>query len=75
VSIELGLKYRDRITGFEGVATGYTVELTSAPQVRLVPLVGQDGNERDPSWFDIERVELIGGQSFGFASFVPRAET
>lgn len=51
-SICLGLTYRDRITGFTGIATGHATYLTSSPSVLLSPRVGDSGGGLDPRWFD-----------------------
>ncbi|GBQ23065.1 hypothetical protein AA12717_1379 [Gluconacetobacter sacchari DSM 12717] len=48
----LGLTYRDRITGFTGIATGHATYLTSSPSVLLSPRVGDSGGGLDPRWFD-----------------------
>lgn len=59
---QLGRKYRDRITGFTGVATGYVTYITGCNQVLLAPTVGQDGTLRDSSWFDEQRLEQVGSE-------------
>lgn len=44
---ELGRKYKDKITGFEGVATGYVRYLTGCNQVLLAPAVDSTGALRE----------------------------
>ena len=56
--IELGSTYRDKITGFTGVATGYVKYLSGCNQALLAPRCGDDGALRDPQWFDIQRLEI-----------------
>jgi hypothetical protein len=56
--IELGSTYRDKITGFTGVATGYVQYITGCNQALLVQRCGADGAPRDPQWFDIQRLEI-----------------
>ena len=56
---ELGRKYKDKITGFEGVATGYVRYLTGCNQVLLAPAVDSTGALRDPQWFDEQRLDVI----------------
>lgn len=53
----LGLTFKDKITGFEGVATGYVQYLTGCNQVLLAPRCGPDGALRDSQWFDQQRLE------------------
>jgi hypothetical protein len=55
-SIELGEKYRDSITGFEGTATGLTVYLYGCRRVMLEG--GKDG-EPKTEWFDEQRLVRV----------------
>jgi len=48
----LGFTFRDRITGFEGIATGHVSYITGCDQLLLVPPVDGDGKVRDSQWFD-----------------------
>lgn len=59
--IKLGGKYKDKITGFEGVATGYVQYLSDCNQVLLAPRVGEDGGFFESQWFDIQRLDQVGG--------------
>lgn len=67
MKIELGHKYRDKITGFTGVALGYVEYLTGCNQVLVAPRVAEDGALRESQWFDAQRLER-----FDFSS--PRIE-
>jgi hypothetical protein len=58
--IELGLKAKDRITGFEGIITGRAQYLTGCSQCVLVPTVNEKGEVRDGQWFDESRLEILG---------------
>jgi hypothetical protein len=55
----LGFTFRDKVTGFEGVATGHVEYITGCDQLLLVPAVDKDGKLRDSNWFDTQRCELI----------------
>jgi hypothetical protein len=55
---ELGKNYRDRVTGFEGMATGHVRYMTGCNQVLLAPRVGKDGKVPDSQWFDEQRLEV-----------------
>jgi len=57
----LGKTLKDRITGFQGVATGYVSYLTGCNQVLLAPKVKEDGTLPDSSWFDEQRLEVVEG--------------
>lgn len=60
--IELGRKYRDRMTGFEGIASGYVAYLSGCNQVLLVPRVKADGTLAESHWFDEQRLEAVGDE-------------
>lgn len=73
--------YRDKITGFQGVATGYVNYISGCNQVLLAPHVSDDGSMRDSYWFDVQRVEVISGsgtiilhneQNLGFDKAAPK---
>lgn len=53
---ELGKKYKDKITGFEGIATGFVQYISGCNQALLAPKVGDDGGLRDSQWFDVQRL-------------------
>ncbi len=60
--MKLGAYYRDKITGFTGIATGYCEYLTGCNQTLLQP-VGEKPAERPEShWFDDQRLDRIGEQ-------------
>lgn len=55
----LGLKVRDRVTGFEGVATSVTFDLFGCVQTFVIPPVNQDGKIPHGAWFDAHRLETL----------------
>jgi hypothetical protein len=58
--MQLGITARDRITGFQGVVTGYCQYISGCEQALLIPTVGPDGALRGGEWFDIQRLERVG---------------
>ncbi len=64
--ITYGESYRDRATGFEGVAVAVWGKWLGPTQVSLTKL--QDGKVIE-QWFDVKRLEPVAGTSddFGFA--------
>ena len=60
-AIILGAPYVDKITKFEGVATGRCVYLSGCTQVLLSPTIDKDGKLRDGVWFDEQRLERQDG--------------
>lgn len=60
-TIILGKPYRDRITGFSGVAIGFVTYISGCNQALLSPKVGDDGALREAVWFDVQRMEPIDG--------------
>jgi hypothetical protein len=53
--IILGATYKDRITGFKGVATGYAQYISGCHQALLAPKAGTDSQ-----WIDEQRLERVG---------------
>jgi hypothetical protein len=53
----LGHTFRDRITGFQGICTGYVEYLTGCNQALVVPPISADGAIRSAEWFDVQRLE------------------
>jgi hypothetical protein len=57
--VELGKKYKDKITQFEGICTGYVKYISGCNQALLVPKVLKDGSLPEPVWFDEQRLKKI----------------
>jgi len=60
MNLELGKMGRDKVTGFEGILTGYGKHLYGCDTYGLTPQVDKDGKTRDSQWFDEGRIEIIG---------------
>jgi len=56
---ELGCTLKDKITDFEGVATGVASYITGCDQFCLQPKV-KDGAYVPSQWFDDNRLEIVG---------------
>lgn len=61
--IQLGHKYKDKITGFEGTATGHVHYISGCNQTLLAPAVAADGSLRGSEWFDDQRMTPLGGDA------------
>ena len=59
-SVTLGAEYRDKVTGFKGVCTGYCMYLSGCNQALLIPRMGKDGKSPDGGWYDVQRLERAG---------------
>lgn len=76
----LGTTQRDKITGFQGVVTGYCEYISGCNQALLVPAVGEKGEFKEPHWFDVQRLERVGvevvildnGKTPGFDKAAPK---
>jgi len=53
----LGIRVRDRITGFAGVVTGEVTYISGCNQALVTPPVDEKGQLRDAQWFDVQRLE------------------
>jgi hypothetical protein len=54
----LGLKVRDKVTGFEGVVESVSFDLYGCVQAVVKP-AAKDGEIKDGRWHDIQRLEVI----------------
>lgn len=58
----LGLKVRDRISGYEGIAESVSYDLYGCIQIALRPQLSKNaepGDYPDGRWFDYARLEII----------------
>lgn len=58
--ITLGATYKDKVTGFQGIAIGHVYYLTGCNQTLIVPRVKEDGSGREGVWYDDQRLEIVG---------------
>jgi hypothetical protein len=58
-NVQWGKRYRDTITGFEGVATGYCAYVSGCDQVLLNGGLNKDGDKVNSMWFDADRLAEI----------------
>lgn len=56
--ISMGVKARDKITGFEGIVTGRCDYLYGCTQWGITP-PAKDGETKPTNWFDEGRVEYV----------------
>ena len=61
-SLEFGLVYYDRISGFEGACTGKASYISGCDQVLLTPTIDENGGYREGVWFDDDRLIERGPQ-------------
>ncbi len=57
--MKLGHTYRDRITGFTGVATGHCEYLTGCHQTLLQPQGADPASRPESHWFDDQRLQEV----------------
>ena len=71
--IVLGMRYRDVITGFSGIAIGVVNYITGCNQVLLSPSA-KDGAWVESQWMDVSRLEQEGNSMLNLPQ-APRAAT
>ena len=59
--IQIGAKYKDLLTGFEGTATGYAYYITGCGQALIQPR-GAPDRKPEPHWIDEQRLERVGDE-------------
>ena len=55
---KLGLRGKDRVTGFHGVVSSVNFDLYGCVQVALTPPVDATGKPVDGAWYDIKRIDF-----------------
>lgn len=58
----LGLRVRDRVSGFEGVVASVCFDLYGCIQAIVHPGLQADGKLGDQSWFDVNRLEIVSAE-------------
>lgn len=56
---KLGLRVKDRVTGFTGVVTSISFDLYGCIQAVVNPGLGQDGKPQESTWFDMNRLAVL----------------
>lgn len=59
MSVSLGSKVRDSISGFTGIATGRSDFQYGCSRILIEPSELHDGKPVEGHWFDEQRVELV----------------
>lgn len=60
MDLTMGATYRDKVSGFKGVATGHAKYITGCDQLLLQPPVKESGEFVEGRWFDAHRLEVAG---------------
>lgn len=60
MKIELGSKVKDKISGFEGIATGRNVYLNGCIHILVSPKTDKDGKLPDGHWIDEPQLDIVG---------------
>jgi hypothetical protein len=63
MAIELGDRVKDKISGFEGVATGIADYISGCRQIAVSPKVSADNKLEDGRWFDDDRLDVMEKQA------------
>lgn len=58
IQIQVGMKVKDKITGFAGTVTGVVRYISGCNQALVVPPAREDGSFISGEWFDLQRLEI-----------------
>ena len=59
MKIKLGNKVRDKVTGFEGIATARIEYINKCVQFCVKPKVKEDGKMPDGEYIDVDELEIV----------------
>lgn len=54
----LGMRVRDRVTGYTGVVASISFDLYGCVQAIVNPGLDKDGKPQDSGWYDVGRLEV-----------------
>lgn len=57
--IKLGARYKDKVSGFIGVAIGATTWLNGCQTIGLRPPIDKDGKLQEAIWIDAPQIEYV----------------
>lgn len=55
----LGMRVKDRVTDIKGIVTSVCFDLYGCTQAAVYPGLDKDGNPRQSSWYDANRLEIL----------------
>jgi FAD synthase len=58
--IKLGMKVRDKVSGFEGIAITRVEFLNGCVQIGVKPKINKDGKMEEAHHIDIQQLEVVG---------------
>lgn len=59
MSVKMGDKIRDRVSGIEGLATGVTHYLNGCEQWLVSLGTDKDGKHQSGIWYDVQQLEVV----------------
>lgn len=59
--VKIGIKVKDKITGFSGIVTGLVQYITGCNQALVAPTC-EDNNFKQSQWIDEQRLEVVEGE-------------
>jgi len=59
MTIEMGMKVKDKISDFEGIVTARIEYINGCVQYRVSPKVDKDGKVPDSLYIDAEQLEVV----------------
>ena len=68
--ITIGAKYKDVLTGFEGIATGHCTYITGCNQALIQPRSHETNKKPETEWIDEQRLEQVGDDVVKLPSWV-----
>lgn len=65
--IKLGMKVRDRITGYEGIVTAACKYLNGCVSLQVeADQLKEDGDVHKPKWIDFQQLEILDAVAFTY---------
>lgn len=71
----LGRRGRDKVTGFQGIATSVSFDLYGCVQIALSPPMDKEGKVPDGRWFDTNRLDMSSKKIMAAPNFDAKGQT
>ena len=54
----LGMKVKDKVTGYSGIVTSLSFDLYGCIQAVVTPITGKGNDTKNGKWFDVTRLKV-----------------
>ncbi len=68
-NIKLGIRVKDEVTGFIGIANSKCEYLNGCVQYEVIPPIDEKGDPRKGKWIDEQQLTIVSGDISGWSAW------